>query len=435
MVKMNAIDRLDILLSDILKSEPSASTNGINQGTSIQPISKLTFPERNSYPSSILPSGIVTTVPLPPRRNSSSLKHHHHRQPHHIDQIDKQEHQPLLNSSTLDDLFRALTLECEQYIADSSSNQNKISNPMIVQPSTKIQASVESNDDDYENVFKTIIKESRTNTSSPLKTSIEVISPIKRHVVSITITSKVSSPPLICPIKTSCNATKLSSPKVAPITPVIPVASVVPITPTVPITVPTTTSVPVTTHCQSSDDDAINISSSCTTRKRRRRARKQVLSATAARSSSSSNERKEIVIDKKPIISKRSCSTDPRYQSNRNSYDNDLISSSTTQKHRTKRPHRRDISLQHNLPNSDRYGKNHSAPLSVLLTSTKPTSDFIENGHQQQRRSRLESVNHKSSTLIDRLHQQFYRPTSHRNNNNTKNNNIPTHRIPPYPVY
>ncbi|CAF4438327.1 unnamed protein product, partial [Rotaria magnacalcarata] len=144
---MNAINRLDVLLSDIVKSEPPTSINGINQETSIQPLSKLTFSQCDPYPSSVLPSGMVTTVPLPPRRNSSSLKHHHQRrrQHHHIDQADKeQQHQPLLNSSTLDDLFRALTLECEQYLADTSSQQNKKSNQMTVQPSSKIQVSVES---------------------------------------------------------------------------------------------------------------------------------------------------------------------------------------------------------------------------------------------------------------------------------------------------
>ncbi|CAF1593212.1 unnamed protein product [Rotaria magnacalcarata] len=421
---MNAINRLDVLLSDIVKSEPPTSINGINQETSIQPLSKLTFSQCDPYPSSVLPSGMVTTVPLPPRRNSSSLKHHHQRrrQHHHIDQADKeQQHQPLLNSSTLDDLFRALTLECEQYLADTSSQQNKKSNQMTVQPSSKIQVSVESRDDGYENLHSSKSSQVKTNNVSPLKTSIAVLSPIKRHVVSITITSKVSSPQLISPVKPLCTTTAFVS--VAP-TPLPP-----------PPPPPTLTSPP--RNCQSSDDNAINISSSSTNRKRRRRPRKQVPSAATMRSSSSSNERKEMITDKKPIVSKRSCSTDPRYQGNRNSHDNDFISSS--QKQRARRPHRRDISLQHSFPNSERYSENHSSPLSVLLTSTKLTSDFLNNSHQpQQRRSRLESVNQKSSTLIDRLHQQFYRPTTilnNNNNNNNKNNSIPAHRMPSYPVY
>ena len=60
--------------------------------------------------------------------------------------------QPLLNSSTLDDLFRALTLECEQYLAATTSYQNKTYGQMIVQPSINIQTTVESNDEDYENL-------------------------------------------------------------------------------------------------------------------------------------------------------------------------------------------------------------------------------------------------------------------------------------------
>ncbi|CAF1680592.1 unnamed protein product [Rotaria magnacalcarata] len=422
---MNAINRLDVLLSDIVKSEPPTSINGINQETSIQPLSKLTFSQCDPYPSSVLPSGMVTTVPLPPRRNSSSLKHHHQRrrQHHHIDQADKeQQHQPLLNSSTLDDLFRALTLECEQYLADTSSQQNKKSNQMTVQPSSKIQVSVESKDDGYENLHSSKSSQVKTNNVSPLKTSIAVLSPIKRHVVSITITSKVSSPQLISPVKPLCTTTAFVSVAPTPLPPPPPPP-------------PTLTSPP--RNCQSSDDNAINISSSSTNRKRRRRPRKQVPSAATMRSSSSSNERKEMITDKKPIVSKRSCSTDPRYQGNRNSHDNDFISSS--QKQRARRPHRRDISLQHSFPNSERYSENHSSPLSVLLTSTKLTSDFLNNSHQpQQRRSRLESVNQKSSTLIDRLHQQFYRPTTilnNNNNNNNKNNSIPAHRMPSYPVY
>src|SRR5579871_6163852 len=121
---MNATSRLDILLSGIIKTQPSSSTsNGISQGTSIQPLSRLTFSERDSYPSSRLPSVIGITAPLPPRRDSSSMKHHHRRR-YQIEQTDKQKQsQPLLNSSTLDDLFRALTLECEQYLAATSSYQ------------------------------------------------------------------------------------------------------------------------------------------------------------------------------------------------------------------------------------------------------------------------------------------------------------------------
>jgi hypothetical protein len=268
---------------------------------------------------------------------------------------------------------------------------------MIIQPSSNIQTTVESNDEDYENLHTSKFSQPVINNSSPLKTSIQVISPIKRHVVSITVSSKISSPPTI---KTS----------------------------------------PVTTKSNhhSSEEESINKSSSNTNRKhRRRRARKQFLSSTTptTRSSSSSNERKEIITDKKPIISKRSCSTDPRYQRNKNSYENNILSSSSSQKQLTRRPRRRDISLQHHLPNSGRFQEKYSSPLSILLTSNKPTSDFLDNSHQpRQRRSRLETVNHKSSALLDRMHQQFYQPSPPNRNNNNKNN-ILTHRIPSYPVY
>jgi hypothetical protein len=372
---MNATNRLDFLLNEPLRT---------NQETSIQPLSQLTFSERDSHPSTILPSVIATTVPLPPRRDSSSMKHHRRRHHHQIEQTDKQKpYQPLLNSSTLDDLFRALTLECEQYLAATSSYQNKTYDQMInVQPSSTIQATVESNDEDYENLHP-IIKPI-TTCYSPLKTSIQVISPIKRHVVSITVSSKITSP-----TKTSCSTTKS-----------------------------------IVRH--SSEEESMNKSSSSTSRKhRRRRTRKKYLSSTTptTRSSSSSTERKEIIPDKK-----RSYSTDP--------HKNTLISSS--QKSTAKRPRRRDISLQHTLSNSRRCQENYSSPLSVLLTSTKPTSDFLDHSHQRQtRRSRLESVNHKTSTLLDRMHQRFYRPSSTQNNNNknNNNNNILTHRIPSYPVY
>jgi hypothetical protein len=318
------------------------------------------------------------------------MKQHHHRRRHHhhhqIEQTDKQkQYQPLLNSSTLDDLFRALTLECEQYLAAASSYQNKTYDQLSnVQPSSMTQQAkaVESNDEDYENLHPPV--KPITATYSPLKTSIQVISPIKRHVVSITVSSKVTSP-----TKTSCSmATIKSNPR------------------------------------HSSEEEPTKKSSSSTSRKhRRRRTRKQYLSSTTptTRSSSSSTERKEPIPDKK-----RSCSTDP--------HRNMLISPS--QKSPIKRPRRRDISLQHNLSNSRRFHEEYSSPLSVLLTSTKPTSDFLDNSHQRQsRRSRLESVNHKSSTLLDRMHQRFYRPSSTQNNTNKNNNTILTHRISPYPVY
>lgn len=371
---MNAKTRLDILVngSNIEDTQPSLK---------------------------ISPVMITTTAPppLPPRRDVSSMKHHHRRR-YRLDQNGEQKSpQPLLNSSTLDDLFRALTLECEQYLASFSSCPKKIIEPTIVQ-------SVESNDEDYENLHPSPV----AITASPLKTSIQVISPIKRHVVSITVSSKVTPP-----IKPSLSS---SSP--------VPIKTIPP-------------SVPITRH--SSEEEPIKKTSSSTNRKhRRRRTRRQYLSSTTptTRSSSSSAERKDVINEKKSISSKRSCSTDPRYQQPKSSQENSHLSS---QKQSIKRPRRRDVSLQHPSPHSRRFQDNHSTPLSFLLTSTKPTSDFLDHSHQQ-RRSRLESVNHRSAALLNRIHSPFYRPSSTRTNtttktNNNNNNNILTHRIPSYPVY
>lgn len=339
-------------------------------------------------------------APLPPRRDVSSMKHHRRR--YRIDKNgEEKSNQPLLNSSTLDDLFRALTLECEQYLAAFSSCPKKILDPPIAQPSS---TTVESNDEDYENLHPSSVLPLAI-TSSPLKTSIQVISPIKRHVVSITVSSKVTSQ-----IKPSSSSS-------------VPVKTIPP-------------PVPITRH-SSEEEQPIRKTSSSTNRKhRRRRTRRQYLSSTTptTRSSSSSAERKDVINEKKPIISKRSCSTDPRYQQPKSSHENSHLSS---QKQSTKRPRRRDVSLPHPPPShSRRFQENHSTPLSFLLTSTKPTSDFLDHSHQQQRRSRLESVNHRSAALLDRIHPQFYRPSPTRNNTNkNNNNNILTHRIPSYPVY
>ena len=184
---MNAINRLDRLLTDAFKIPSIDFSEQIYQETSVQPSIELTFAERESYPSTVLPLALNNTAPLPPRRNSSSIKHH--RQRYHIHPTDKQKTDPpLLNSSTLDDLFRALTLECEQCLADTpSSYQNKIYEEIMVQSSSDKQAAVESNDDDYENLHPPRPAQSIKTSVSPLKTSIEVISTIKRHVVSITV--------------------------------------------------------------------------------------------------------------------------------------------------------------------------------------------------------------------------------------------------------
>ena len=397
---MSATQRLDMLISNLVHHDrPSTSSNGIHEETSIQSPSSLTFVEPDCYSTSILPSTILpTAVPLPPRRDASSLKHHRRRHP--IDPIEKNK-QPLLNSSTLDDLFRALTLECEQYLAATIAMKTKEQSS----PQT-----IESNDDDYENL-QTSKSSSSTmiTTGSPsLKTSIEVISPIKRHVVSITVSSRVSTPTVVSPALTNGH--------IQPSENLLPVVVIEP---------------PI---CRSSEEDRVKPSSSSTSRRRRRRTRKRMVSSTTTRSSSSSTERKEAIVEKKAMLSKRSYSTDHRHQ---RMNDNHSLSSSQ-QRGTSRRTHRRDVSLQHPFPHSSAFHQERSSPLSVLLTSSsKSTSDFLDNSHrrpqqQQQRRSRLETVIHKPLTLLDRMHQQFYRLSPTR----TQKTNIPTtHRIPSNRVY
>jgi len=397
---MNATNRLNLLLSDILQNEPS-STNKIYHG-SINPTSSLlTFAGQDYHPS------ITAIAPLPTRRNASARKHHRQRQYiHQSDNPNQQQTQPLLNSSTLDDLFRAFTLECEQYLSASSkpSYQNKTYDQLIVQPSTTIQTNIDSNDDDYENLHPK--KYPLPNGLSSLRTSIEVMSPEKRQIVSINVSSKKSSSPTVPSsqtyplLSTSCTIPSIVSSNI----------------------------------CHSSEEDSVDVSSSSTNRKRRRRIRKQQMIPSK---SSSDDERIETINgltnEKKSTISKRSCSTDYRQQRIRSIYDNHPISISSQKNPSSRRTRRRDVSLQQHVPSSTKYNQdttsgfqnNLCSPLSVLLTST---SDFID--RSQQRRSRLELVNHQPLTLLDRMHQQFYRtsPTNH-------NNNIPTQRIPSYPVY
>jgi hypothetical protein len=236
------------------------------------------------------------------------------------------------------------------------------------------------------------------------------MSPEKRQVVSINVSSKLTSSPIV----SSSQTYPLLSTSCA-----------------------TTTNVPAII-CHSSEEDSIDISSSSTNRKRRRRCiRKQQILSSSIQTNSSSDERTETINEKKSTNSKRSCSTDHRQQRIKSIYDNHPISLSS-KKCPSRRPRRRDISLQQHLPisrksyenNSSHFQENLCSPLSVLLTSTRSTKDFVD--HSQQRRSRLELVNHQPLTLLDRMHQQFYRTSPTRHNNN---NNIPTHRIPSYLVY
>lgn len=419
---MNTKTQLNLLLSDILKTDYSPS-NGFHRESSSHPLSSLTFSEHDYHPSSILPTTTIGTssssslAPQPPRRNSSLLKHRRQRSHIHDSGLQEQEQQPLLNSSTLDDLFRALTLECEQYLAASStaSYTNGNYNPLMSQSSTITQKNVDSNDEDYENLHTT--KLPLSNSITPLKTSIQVVSPAKRQVVSISVSSKINSSPTVSSSKTypslstSCAATSQIT----------------------------------TVHPYSSEDDSVDLSSSSTIRRRRRRVRKHPIVSSTTRSSSSSDEGPETTngsfYEKKSNISKRSYSTDHRQQRIKSIYDNQPASL-PPQKLSTRRIRRRDVSLQQPLPFPTEYRENIltkpkdnlCSPLSVLLTSSQTTSDFIDRSQQQQRRSRLELVNPKPLTLLDRLHNQFYRASpTHSNNHN--NNNIPSHRIPSYPVY
>ncbi|UJR30528.1 hypothetical protein I4U23_018057 [Adineta vaga] len=424
---MNPINRLNLLLSDILQNESTTTTTtmtGTSQGSTTQTCPLMTFTEHDYHSSSISPSitAVPPIAPLSPRRNSSSLKHH--RQRHHIHQSDtqsqQQQTQPLLNSSTLDDLFRALTLECEQYLTSSSTStrSNDIYKNSYIQPSPIIQTNIDSNDEDYENLHSSNLLSS--NGHSFLKTSIEVMSPEQRKIVSINVSSKLSPSSLV----TSSRTYPLLSTSCL-----------------------TTSNVP-SIVCHSSEDDSLNLSSSSTLRKhRRRRTRRHQIISPIVQSSSSSDERTEILNEKKPTMSKRSCSTDHRQQRIKSIYDNQPISLST-QKNSTRRPiRRRDVSLQQNLSNSTRYSnditprfkENLCSPLSVLLTSNRLTSDFVHGSQQSQsRQSRLQLINnHQPLTLLDRMHHQFYHPSSTRfdHNNHNTHSTIPTHRIPSYPVH
>jgi hypothetical protein len=401
---MTTTNRLNLLLSDILQTEPS-STNKIYHGSLNPTSSLLTFAGEDYRPS------VTAIASLSPRHNTSSLKHHRQRPYiHQSDNLNEQQTQPLLNSSTLDDLFRALTLECEQYLSASSTStyQNKTYGQLIVQPSTPIQTTnIDSNDDDYENLHGKNFPLS--NGLSSLKTSIEVMRPEKRQIVAINVSSKNSPSPIV------------SSSRTYPLLS----ASY------------TTPSMVSSNICHSSEEDSIDVSSSNTNRKRRRRTRKQQILPSIIRSSSSDDERSETINEKKSTISKRSCSTDHRQQRIRSIYDNHPISVLSQKNPPSRRTRRRDVSLQQHVPSSTKYygdtplrwQKNLYSPLSVLLTSKRSTSDFVD--PSQQRRSRLELVNHQPISLLDRMHQQFYRtsPTNHHNNN------IPTQRIPSYPVY
>ena len=430
---INATNRLNLLLSDILQSEPasSSSKNETHQDSSRKVLPSLTFTDLDYHAMPTLPSITAATQvpPLVPRRNPSSIKHHRQRHPLYQSNMQKQQQQqpPLLNSSTLDDLFEALTLECEQYLAASTSSyRSKMSDRDTPPP-----IAVDSNDDDYENLHTP--SPCLSNAANPsLKTSIEVMSPQTRHVLSVSVsTKKVSPSPLVPPSRT------------------YPLLS-------------SSFSGGIPSMYKSSEEDSVNVAAREPARRRRRRTRKSHIIVPSNRSHSSSDEHIDApsngaTAEKKSLTSKRSSSMNEHRQMRVKSvYDNNLVPS-FTQKPSNKRPRRRDISLQqphavllakHDELILPSFPENLCSPLSVLLTSTRSSSDFVD-PCSQQRRARLELIDQPPLTLLDRMHQQFYRssspppppllpsrtPTNNKSNGSNGSNNIPSHRIPSFPVY
>lgn len=400
---MTTTNHLNLLLSDILQSRPVSTTEMYRESFNPTP-SLLTFANEDCHPS------ITAITPLPPpRRSVSQLKHRRQRQyTHQSDKANQQQTtatQPLLNSSTLDDLFRALTLECEQYLS-ASSYQNKIYDSLIIEPTKRVQTNMDSNDDDYENLHPS--RSRLIHSLSPLKTSIQVASPEKRQVLSVSVSTRKSPSPIVPSSRTfPLLTTSLTSSMMVAMNP-----------------------------RHSSDDDSIDFSpTSATHRRRRRRIRKQPMITSIPHSSSSDDERIESINQKKSYPSKRSSSTDHHRQHRIHSiYDNHPTSTPSHKFPSTRRTtRRRDISLQQQhtsiltKPYEDiipRFPDKSASPLSVLMTSTESASDFLD---------RSQRMHHPPLSLLDRMHQQLYQtsPTGHHNNNN----NIPTHRIPSYPVY
>lgn len=398
---MTTTNHLNLLLSDILQSAPISTKEMYRESFNPTP-SLLTFANEDCHPSITA----IAPLPPPPRRSASQLKHRRQRQyTHQSDKANQQKTtataaQPLLNSSTLDDLFRALTLECEQYLS-ASSYQNKIYDSLIIEPSKLIQTNMDSNDDDYENLHPS--RSLLLNSLSPLKTSIQVASPEKRQVLSVSVSTKKSPSPVVPSSRT------------------FPLLS----------TSLTSATMVSTNHRHSSEDDSIDFSPSSTIhRRRRRRIRKQPMISSIPHSSSSDDERIELINEKRSFLSKRSSSTDHRHQRIHSIYDNHPTSTPSHKFPSSRRTRHRDVSLQQQhtslltKPYEDivpRFPQKSASPLSVLMTSTESASDFLD---------RSQRMDHQPLSLLDRMHHQLYRtsPTGHQNN-------IPTHRIPSYPVY
>lgn len=444
---MPATDRLNFLLSDILDRDRVVS-NTPNSSDQTRPL--LTFSEHDYHRSAVLPS-TTAGAPIVPRRNPSSFRQLRQRHSEYVSSIEKQSSisshlppaQPLLNSSTLDDLFRALTLECEQYIADSlisdypkKTAATTTKSMRTTTATTTMEASVGSNDDDYENLNRSIPSEECTRNLSLLKTSIQVSSPAPKQIISSRISSTSIVPPSrTFPLMSSASSTKSTS-----------TASIIP-----------------SHHCQSTDDGEDNSmtmsTSSTTTRRRRRRClRKPANTSSMIQSSSSEDERIDVMnssmIEKRSNVSKRSVSSTTEHRNSRIKNVSSSSSSTSSRNSQMKLSRRRDISLQHADPppppvravsppipfDVPRFPVNLYSPLSVLLTSTRTTSDFLDRS-DYQRQSRLQFVNHHhhqnrrapDSMLFDRVHPSYHRSTSQ--HHSTTNNSIPTHRVTSYPVY
>lgn len=413
---MNATHRLNVLLSDILQPDsPNLSTDrSISSQSSRSIVPSLTFAEHDRHSSSMLPSNNTVSPSVSSRRNSSGLQHCSVSRPN----AEKQSVTalpPLLNSATLDDLFRALTLECEQYLATAktiTSSQKNIYTPKIVPAMLTNKTTIESNDEDYENLQKPIANIQPGRFSS-LRTRIEVISPEKKQIVSTRISTKTIVPPsqtfpMLSESSSLAGKSSLNQPYV----------------------------------CHSSDDDdTLDVSSSYSTRRRRRRIiRKQAPMMQPVESSSSDDERKESIYDmsndKKLGSSKRSNSHVDHHRASRmkNIVDSRSIPSSNSSLSQGKYCYRRDISL----PHTDEWSRMANirstkfspfpaqlySPLSVLLTSTRNKNDLVDRNDRSQR------SRHQLFDRLQTIPRQQY-PTDRQHNVN----NIPTNRIPSFPVY
>lgn len=416
---MNATRRLNSLLSDLLQSDsPSTINTNLNFPMSKSDVPSLKFDEYYSKPRTNRSASNNRQQTAPSRRNSFGFNHDHV----HLSNDDNKSDvlPPLLNSSTLDDLFRALTLECEQYLATANrfiSNAKQVDDPLPI-PSLRIEKPRRnSNNEDYENLQRPI-SNTANNIGKTLKTHIEVIRPEKKQIVS----------------------TKISS------------SSVVPASQTFPLlmsSVSTRGKRNVPSYvCRSSDDDSLDVSSTYVNnnnnrrRRRRRFTRRSNPTVSINHSSSSENEfdqtTTETSKERKISLPKRSASNIDHQRTSRTKLMSNktrpVLSSSTTSAATTtfnylnKFPRRRDVSLPQTTESATNEALHRNrfspfpaeiySPISVLLNSSRRNSDFIDQNCQENmfERSKMRS-------------QQRY------NENKQNDHHIPTHRIAPFPVY